>query len=130
MAEPMLQMLGQKSGYATLQKSIMLKACGIVSVERPTDVTPYHHQLGAATALYIEDVKERKGESKEYLPLRAALTCFPHIRHPSMERCQLTAGCIVPMTLSHDRYVIVTHHLSATIVLLPCCASSHCLALL
>src|SRR4051794_37246945 len=33
---------------------------------------------------YIEDARERK-DSKEPILLRAALSCFPHVRHPANE---------------------------------------------
>jgi len=100
----MVEMLKLKAPYSTVQKAILLRGLGTVAGERPAELVQYHYVLGPLIAPYIEDQNERR-DRKEPILLRAALSCFPHVRQPQAERVQITAAAIGHMTLHSDREI-------------------------
>lgn len=129
--EHCLEILGTKNYYSR-QKAIVLAALSGIASESPAmaqAMAAFHMQLGPLVCPYIEEsatnpsiaggasaapeaasaspakTKEGDEEDKTILLLRAALKCFPWIRHPKMEHVQITAAAVIMLCKHDDREI-------------------------
>jgi len=115
-----IEVLKPQSPYYSRQKALMLAVLAELATERPAAFTPFHQQLGPLIAKPIEDSAAHPelyhaGSSaetgggddseKSILLLRAALRCFPYIRHAKMEHVQVTAVAVMLLATHEDREI-------------------------
>jgi len=122
--EHVMEILQPKSNYYSRQRAIVLAVLSTIATESPArakEMSTYNAQLGPLVAPYIEDsatqfsaadsaaASAKKGdegeEDKGLLLLRAALHCFPAIRHPKMEHAQITASAVIMLCKHEDREI-------------------------
>ena len=96
--EVILPILASTSGYSDIQKSIVMKAMGSLSESIPDTMVNLFSSLGPAVAQYIVRIQN-------ITLLKAALSCFPAIRHTTHEESLVTLYATWVMMLDDDREV-------------------------
>ncbi len=100
--EVAVELLKAKAPFSESQRAAVLRALSSVASESPemqSQVKAFDYVLGPLLAPYIEDTDSP-------LLLRAAVRCFPFIRHPSPDRFAATAFRVGTFSLHEDRYEI------------------------
>lgn len=117
--EVAIEILKPGSPYYSRQKALILQALSKIldsSPQQQREMKQFHIQLGPLVSAYIEDSATNPGlyhesgggaaeEDKAILLLRAALKCFPYIRHQKMEHVVVTAAAVVMLCKHDDREI-------------------------
>ncbi len=93
--------LGPKSAMSVTQKAVMLRALGKLARVETEKVQTYDYALGPLIMPFIE-------EQEDPILLRAAIPCFPFVRHSNSALFQATSRRMFTLSTYDDREISQT----------------------